>query len=495
MLSCLLTRRVGTAIILLSLAVVALGLAPAVAGAADPASSSGTTVLEQGTGLGGPPSRAVRRVQQTLTRRGYDLGRPGVDGRFGPLTAAAVRRLQTRYGLSADGVVGSKTRRVLALLDRVAASGRRSDRPRSTRTTPTPPPARRTAPPAARQPSPTVAPAATRGADGAGSTPALVLAALAAALAALAFGAALRLRRQRDAIAVTSIDRELYLEGESAQPEVGAFRGYALATAVPSGRGADLSHARYLVDDPHKPVPVWVDSTDVSRSPAQLARGGHVIGYVTAGADPVAEQQEFLAIEDACDEAGWRLDDIICDRDTGRMVGRPGLTGALERIAAGDAQGLVVSDVRALARSLPELGGLLEWFRDAGAALVALDLEIDTATVHGHQTASTLIAVASWERERASARARRGLARVQSPDRASVATTRDSAESVERIHGMRAAGLTPEAIAEQLAREGVPPLPRDRRWSAAAVRRALEHEAPDRSIRDELPAIPPRRQR
>ena len=76
----------------------------------------------------------------------------------------------------------------------------------------------------------------------------------------------------------------------------------------------------------------------------------------------------------------------------------------------------MTSDVRTLARSLPELGGLLEWFRDAGAALVALDLELDTGTVDGHRTANTLLAVASWERERASARARRGLARVPSRD-------------------------------------------------------------------------------
>lgn len=496
MLSCLPARRAGTATatatILLSVAAIVLGASPASASAADPASPSASTVLEQGTGLGGPPSRAVRRVQRILVHRGYDLGQPGVDGRYGPLTAAAVRRLQSRYGLLADGVVGPKTRRILALIETARRSDRNRDRPRSTRATPTPPRQRAGAPTTDRRPSPAVTPVESRRSDPA-VAPALVVAAVAAALAAAALGVALVRRHQRDAVAVTSIDRDLYLEGESTNPDVGAFRGQALATAVRVGRGADLRHASYLVDDPRKPAPVWIDSSDVSRSPAQVARGGRVLGYVTAGPDPVAEQHAFLEIEDACDEAGWRLEDIIRDPDTGRMVGRPGLTGALERIAKGDAQGLVVSDVRALARSLPELGGLLEWFRDAGAALVALDLEVDTATIHGHQTASTLIAVAAWERERASERARRGLARVQSPDRASVATAKDRLETIERIHGMHAAGLTAEAIAQQFAREGVPRLPGDRRWSAAAIRRALKDETPDHSIRDELPVIPPRR--
>jgi DNA invertase Pin-like site-specific DNA recombinase len=497
MLFCLSARRAGTATatvtILLSAAAIVLGVSPASAGAADAASPSASTVLEQGTALSGPPSRAVRRVQRILVRRGYDLGHPGVDGRYGPLTAAAVRRLQSRYGLLADGVVGPKTRRILALIETARAADRNRERPRSTRTTPTPPRRPAASPTTNRRPSPAVTPVESRRSDPADIGPALIVAAIAAALAAAALGVALVRRHQRDAVAVTSIDRDLYLEGESTDPDVGAFRGHALATAVRVGPGADLRHASYLVDDPRKPAPVWIDSSDVRRSPAQLDRGGHVLGYVTAGPDPVAEQHAFLEIEDACDDAGWRLDDIIRDRDTGRMVGRPGLTNALERIAKGDAQGLVVSDVRALARSLPELGGLLEWFRDAGAALVALDLEVDTATVHGHQTASTLIAVAAWERERASERARRGLARVQSPDRASVATAKDRLETIERIHGMHAAGLTPDAIAQQLAREGVPRLPGDRRWSAAAIRRALQDQAPNRNIRDELPLIPPRR--
>ena len=78
---------------------------------ASPARSR-TRDLQLGSGersLHGSP--AVRRLQRGLRRAGYAPG--PVDGRYGPLTAAAVEQFQVNHGLRVDGIVGPATRRVM----------------------------------------------------------------------------------------------------------------------------------------------------------------------------------------------------------------------------------------------------------------------------------------------------------------------------------------------------------------------------------------------
>jgi peptidoglycan hydrolase-like protein with peptidoglycan-binding domain len=96
---------------LLSLAATGLlGLAPGAAPALadDPAAVAGTAAASSEVTLReGDRGRAVRRLQRRL-------GVPA-DGAFGPQTDRAVRRFQRRSGLTADGIVGPMTRGKLGL--------------------------------------------------------------------------------------------------------------------------------------------------------------------------------------------------------------------------------------------------------------------------------------------------------------------------------------------------------------------------------------------
>jgi peptidoglycan hydrolase-like protein with peptidoglycan-binding domain/DNA invertase Pin-like site-specific DNA recombinase len=78
------------------------------------ASDSGRTsaLLVRGAGLDRAQGSApVRSLQRRLRAVGVDPG--PVDGRFGALTEAAVRRFQAARGLVVDGIVGPRTRPVL----------------------------------------------------------------------------------------------------------------------------------------------------------------------------------------------------------------------------------------------------------------------------------------------------------------------------------------------------------------------------------------------
>lgn len=57
----------------------------------------------------GSSGNDVKKLQQALISKGYDLGSAGADGIYGSQTAAAVRKYQQDNGLSVDGIAGTQT--------------------------------------------------------------------------------------------------------------------------------------------------------------------------------------------------------------------------------------------------------------------------------------------------------------------------------------------------------------------------------------------------
>ena len=181
-----------------------------------------------------------------------------------------------------------------------------------------------------------------------------------------------------------------------------------------------------------------------------------------------------------CAAFGLELQTVVHDTEArGEQRARPSLQWALSEIAAGSADTLVVTRLVDLSPSVATLAPLLRWFTDAGRALVALDYKLDTATPAGRLAADAVAGVGTWERERMSARTRRGLeaARLRG-DGVSRAAVADVPALNERISRMREDGMTLQAIADALNAEGVPTLRGGAMWRPSSVQRAAGYRRP-----------------
>ena len=220
-----------------------------------------------------------------------------------------------------------------------------------------------------------------------------------------------------------------------------------------------------------------------------------LLGYMRVSTAEQAESGLGLAaqetsIVETAKARGFILVDVVRDEgESGKTLERPGLERALRTIAAGDADGLMVAKLDRLSRSVVDFGLLLEWFDDAGATLVALDLGVDTSTPGGRLVANVIAAVAEWERDTIADRTRAGLAALRAQGkptgRPAVA---DRPELAARIQSMRANGLTLQAIADQLNDEGIPTARGAGEWRPSSVQSAAGYRR--RRPRRKHPSLP-----
>jgi peptidoglycan hydrolase-like protein with peptidoglycan-binding domain/DNA invertase Pin-like site-specific DNA recombinase len=448
--------------------------------------------LRRGDGYAEPAgSPRVSSLQRVLQRKGL---RPGpVDGHFGPRTEAAVIRLEQRRGLPADGVVDARTRRVLATTSK--GQLRRLARAQS------------------RRPRPGVAtgPATiqmTRTEPEVGGVEWLVLAALMAlGLGALA-GVFVGRLHSLPAMPGVALARGVVAEGSKRAAPFGKFRGQVHALSLGRRGLRRAPAARYLIDDPDKPSPFWVDQDEVTRlitppevedeqevaevtedeaSPAPALNGVTALGYVSVaengGGEPNTMHEQAELIDSLCERRGWRLLEVVRDVEAagGGSLRRPGLSYAVERISKGEASCLVVSHLGRLSRSAAELGRVLEWLGRSGGRLVVVDVGLDTASEAGRIAANSLVRVGAWETRRVSDSTRKGLEAARARR---AATGRPAVEDIpalkEYILAMRSEGMTLQAIADRLNAEDVPTLRGGQRWRPSSVQAAVGYRRPRR---------------
>lgn len=183
------------------------------------------------------------------------------------------------------------------------------------------------------------------------------------------------------------------------------------------------------------------------------------------------------AIERACRERGWEL--LGIHEDNAAAGPRASAARRWRRRAGastkGEADVLVVARLDRF-RSVVDFGQLLTRASKRGWQLRLLSPEVDTSTANGRVMANVLASIAQWEAEIAGERIAAAL-------RARGARTgparRVPVEVRERIVLARTAGMTLDAIADDLNRDGVP-AGQGGEWTRAKVHRVLRQEQTSR---------------
>jgi DNA invertase Pin-like site-specific DNA recombinase len=252
-------------------------------------------------------------------------------------------------------------------------------------------------------------------------------------------------------------------------------------------------------DEPeeHPPDPVvppeLPELPPAQETPADVRALGYVSVPTNGDPEASAMREQATEIDSLCEQRGWHLVEVVRDVQSagGAALRRPGLAYAVGRVAKGEASCLVVSELSRLSNSAAELSRVLELLAHGGGRLVVMDVGLDTATEPGRIAANSLLRVGSWERRRVLESTRKGLAAARAKRAATgQPAVEDLPELKQRIVDMRAAGMTLQAIADQLNEEGVPTVRGGQKWRPSSVQAAVGYRRPRR--REAVPEPPER---
>jgi DNA invertase Pin-like site-specific DNA recombinase len=217
-----------------------------------------------------------------------------------------------------------------------------------------------------------------------------------------------------------------------------------------------------------------------------------VIGYVRVSTDEQATNGVSLDAQRTKLEqyaALYELDlvEIIVDAGaSAKSLKRDGLTEALARLDAGEAEGLLVAKLDRLTRSVKDLGSLLDDYFRTKFSLLSVADQIDTSTAAGRLVLNVLASVSEWEREaigeRTSAALQHKIANgehVGAPAlgfdvvAGELQKNDTETETINRIHALAAEGRTLRDIAAIMEAEGLK-TKRGGNWHPQTISRVLK---------------------
>lgn len=231
------------------------------------------------------------------------------------------------------------------------------------------------------------------------------------------------------------------------------------------------------------------------------------VGYARVSTEEQA--REGLSLPDQVEKMNayarlYEIQLVAVEMDEGvsaKKLDRPGVIRSLAMIDDGRADGLLVTKLDRLSRSLRDWNGLIDDYfgEKPGKKLWSVSEHVDTTTASGRMMLNMLMLVAQWEREVISERTRDGLQyrirtnsrtgkvlygksidptdpRVSKKDKNPVGLVQspDEVEIIDRMKRMKSHGLSLRAIAGALTEAGIPTRDGRDRWDHSTVRKILK---------------------
>jgi DNA invertase Pin-like site-specific DNA recombinase len=181
-------------------------------------------------------------------------------------------------------------------------------------------------------------------------------------------------------------------------------------------------------------------------------------------------EAQRAAIDAEAERRGWDVEHYAHEGASGKYINEK-LREVLQLLASGQGDGLVVSKMDRLARSIINAADIIERANSQGWSLVVLDIGVDLTTASGRLIAQVMSSFAEFERMQIGERTKAALAakkrRGERLGRPRIAP----AGVVRRIVMDRTAGQTYERIARALSAEGILSPLGKATWQASTVRR------------------------
>ena len=180
-------------------------------------------------------------------------------------------------------------------------------------------------------------------------------------------------------------------------------------------------------------------------------------------------------LTEAAEREGFQVE-VITETGSGRNTARPGLNGALDRLASGEAQALYALDTDRLARSTMHLLDISQRAVKEKWRLVITTAQVDTSTPSGEAFLTMAAAFAQFESRMISERVKRQHQARRDRGEIWGVTNGNKSKLPEKtralIMHLRAQGVSLAKIAAQLASQGVPTVSGGE-WHSSTIQRII----------------------